>query len=108
MRGIIYRKVPEGEARIVEQPPVLLTSPFTRNAYQSASIFFLYLECLCMVVAELAVPFFKLILHIFNVREGIVKEELLFFPELPMICRSALFAEILFGLFVVQAVYVVS
>ena len=61
-----------------------------------------------MVVAELAVPFFKLILHIFNVREGIVKEELLFFPELPMICRSALFAEILFGLFVVQAVYVVS
>ena len=72
-----------------------------------ASIFFLYLYCLCVVVAELAVPFLKLILHIFNVRESVVEEELLFFPELPMICSSALFAELLIGLLVVQAVDVV-
>ena len=72
-----------------------------------ASIFFLYLYCLCVVVAKLTVPFLKLILHIFNVRESIVKEEFLFFSELPMKCRSAFFAEILIGLFVVQTVYIV-
>ena len=60
-----------------------------------------------MVVAKLTVPFLKLILHIFNVRESIVKEEFLFFSEQPMECSSAFFAEILIGLFVVQAVYIV-
>ena len=73
----------------------------------NASIFFLYLYCLCVVVAELAIPFLKLIFHIFNIRESIVKEELLLFPELPMECSSAFFSEILIGLFVVQAVYIV-